>query len=822
MPSFPYFTTMLRTTTPTSTRQLTPPTATSLTLPSTFPALQPVWLPEGTYRICTDESEYADMLTEVEDEDEVAAEEMECTDETVGEKEVVRWDTLYSLDSIATDAEMLDQGEQQVYSPLPLSVPRSSFFGGEVSVECLFDADMPFASDEELFVRSVFDAVAAPCTALGLLEDKDEVVEEVTLLDTSELKLLPSVAVQGFCDPVALWTEAEALPVGGEEEEEEEEEEEVVVKREGRSLIPALSLFSEMEVESVQPELVLDAEAQEQEKKKDSFDLLHTDSTWTLEDDPVLRYITSQTFLPGLDTIAEVVVRSAFIQYDNSDIDALYQATTAFVQDRYDGECACLDDKPAAPRLPGENYLLVDNEGVFGLSVARPRAEDIFELLDAVVDPDEFDDDDDDEEDVLGGEFLYDDDEDDLPRAGVFYDAAAGGMVAFVALDQLLYPTTSIAKYPPSIVLADSQTSHYKFFDDEDHVSDISDSDADDVSMVQSSEWPYFDTNTQQYMGYTTLEYLLQTDQPSELTYFDADSQQYVGYTAFNQLLQIDADQMRPVVHQDFNDLFDQLVEEVAELLQNELDELDETDLPSPQVQTPTRPSRNAPVQGRLRGFQRVGPYKMYSSHQRPTMQSRRNVQLVLQPQQLYDVEEDEDEEEEDCLSPPSSAHLLEFTTHCAVVKTLATRRASFLLDDDEPESSMPSPTSQATEPSTDGQYEHMFADAIWTMSPDLALTNPSHASSSSSIVPVLSWPQHNFPSLPVLEAFGTEIHNHLALIFNCLNTGRSHKLPALSNDLTWALNALVSEYPSMTLLGSLGVAVEILVERMVASSVVA
>ncbi|EFQ85411.1 hypothetical protein PTT_19651, partial [Pyrenophora teres f. teres 0-1] len=214
MPSFPYFTTMLRTTTPTSTRQLTPPTATSLTLPSTFPALQPVWLPEGTYRICTDESEYADMLTEVEDEDEVAAEEMECTDETAGEKEVVRWDTLYSLDSIATDAEMLDQGEQQVYSPLPLSVPRSSFFGGEVSVECLFDADMPFASDEELFVRSVFDAVAAPCTALGLLEDKDEVVEEVTLLDTSELKLLPSVAVQGFCDPVALWTEAEALPVG--------------------------------------------------------------------------------------------------------------------------------------------------------------------------------------------------------------------------------------------------------------------------------------------------------------------------------------------------------------------------------------------------------------------------------------------------------------------------------------------------------------------------------------------------------------------------------------------------------------------------------
>ncbi|KAA8612671.1 hypothetical protein PtrV1_13240 [Pyrenophora tritici-repentis] len=696
MPSFPYFTTMFSSTTPASTRQLTPPTICSLTLPSTFPALQPVWCSAHTYHICTDESAYADMLTGMEDEDEVAAEEMDMAE--VEE----RWSCLYPLAGVFEDAEV-NVEEQQVCAPLP--VPRSSFFGGEVSVECLFDAETPFASDEELWLRSVFDPVAAPCAVLDPLLEEEE-IEEVTLVDTSELKLLPSVAVRDFRDPVAAWAEAEALPV-------------------------TVSV----------PEAVLDTEVQE------------TNSTWTLEDDPVLRYVTSQTFLPGLDNFSDISIHSAFPQYDNADIDALYQATTSFVKDRYDGECTCLDGKPAAPHSPGENYLLVNNEDVFGFSAARPQAEDIFELLDATVDADM--------EDFTPG---------------------------------------------------------YELTEDEDHVSDMSDSDADDVSMVQSSEWSYFDTDTQQYIGYTALEHLLQTNQPSELPYFDADSQQDAGCTAFDQILPIDADQMPPLVHRDFDELFDKLVEEVTALLQDELDKLDDIDPPPPQVETLTQPPRKAPVQERrLRGFRQVGPYMMYSSHQRSTMRSRRNVQLVLQPQQLYNIEEDK--EEEDCLSPVSSAESLDFTTHFTVVKTLATRRANFL-DDDEPESSMPSPASQATEPPlTDSQYEDMFADAIWTMSPDLALTNPSHTS-SSSIVPVTSWSQHDFPPLPVLEAFATEIHNHLALIFDCLNTRRSHELPGLSNDLTWALNALASEYPSMTLLGSLGLAVEILVERMVASSV--
>ncbi|RMZ67382.1 d-lactate dehydrogenase [Pyrenophora seminiperda CCB06] len=243
----------------------------------------------------------------------------------------------------------------------------------------------------------------------------------------------------------------------------------------------------------------------------------------------------------------------------------------------------------------------------------------------------------------------------------------------------------------------------------------------------------------------------------------------------------------------------------------------DETDVPSPQISK--GPPRYPLVQGRLQGFKRVEPYMSCSSHQRSTMRSRCYIQLVLEPQRLHAIEE----EGEDYLSPPSSADSLKFTMHCGVVKSLAMRRGNFLDDECEdgngPEFSMTSFENQSTKTLIDRQYEDMFADAIWTVSPGLALTNPSHTSSST---PVSLSSLHYFPSLSVLEAFGIEIHNHLALIFDCMNNGRSHELPTLSNDLNWALNALASDYPTMTLLGTLGIVVEILVERMVASSVVA
>jgi hypothetical protein len=106
-----------------------------------------------------------------------------------------------------------------------------------------------------------------------------------------------------------------------------------------------------------------------------------------------------------------------------------------------------------------------------------------------------------------------------------------------------------------------------------------------------------------------------------------------------------------------------------------------------------------------------------------------------------------------------------------------------------------------------------MFTDAIWDTAPDLALAQPSRETYATIT------PAGCLPPPPLLEALEIEIHNRLTFIFNCLNNGRFDELPALSNDLHWNLCALVHDYPAMALLDSLGAAVEILVERTVASA---
>ncbi|RMZ67383.1 d-lactate dehydrogenase [Pyrenophora seminiperda CCB06] len=371
---------VLRTATNVSGRRLTPPTTVDITLPSMFSSLEPVWF-SGPYAISQDEADYADLLTDVSEVDELYAEKMEYA----------------------------NTEEEQLVCP-----PFSSFFGGEVSVERLFDAEMPLASDEELWRRSVFDPIAAPIVVPTLIPGEVAALE-IELLDVSELEQLPTAAVPGFCDPVAAWADFEALPVAHQLVEEEIEVA-GATKREGRSLIPAMTLL-----QSSAPEAGPVVDTEEQEQKMNSLDLLTANPTCSLEHDPVLRHITAHAFLPCPDL------------YDNIDID---EGMEELVND---------------DRFGGDGNA-----------------------------------------DELDGEFL-DDEVEDFLRVGVFFDAAAGSMVAFVTLHQLLYPTTCIAEYP-FITFGEEPTDN-----NNKEVSDMSDSDVDDVS----------------YMGYTVLKQLLQTKQPS-------------------------------------------------------------------------------------------------------------------------------------------------------------------------------------------------------------------------------------------------------------------------------------------------------------------
>jgi hypothetical protein len=165
------------------------------------------------------------------------------------------------------------------------------------------------------------------------------------------------------------------------------------------------------------------------------------------------------------------------------------------------------------------------------------------------------------------------------------------------------------------------------------------------------------------------------------------------------------------------------------------------------------------------------------------------------------------------CLSPPSSPDSLDFEDEQAFVCLSSVRRGSFI-DDGLPiaaafASDYP-PCSQliATCPSVDD----MLTDDIWYVSPNLPLTHPSRASAATLA------PTAHFPDIDTLEVYEIEIHSMLTIVFDCMNNGRQHELPALSNDLHWALSAL-AHYPGMAVLGNLGAVVEILVERLVAST---
>jgi hypothetical protein len=107
---------------------------------------------------------------------------------------------------------------------------------------------------------------------------------------------------------------------------------------------------------------------------------------------------------------------------------------------------------------------------------------------------------------------------------------------------------------------------------------------------------------------------------------------------------------------------------------------------------------------------------------------------------------------------------------------------------------------------------DDMFTDNIWYVSPNLPLTHPSRASAATLA------PTARFPDIDTLEVYEIEIHSMLTIMFDCMNNGCQHELPAVSNDLHWALSAL-AHYPGMAVLGSLGAVVEILVERLVTST---
>ncbi|KAG9188605.1 hypothetical protein G6011_07310 [Alternaria panax] len=731
-------------------------------LPSTHTSLTPIYgflYPSATEET-RNEDDYSDILTDVTDADEVYAEQCEASSVTKSLMRSLR--RVDSLDLVSNDINGPSSMKKTLTrSKITLEPSQknkqlscASFWRASEYAELLFDADTPFASDEDLALRSIFapGSIPEPVTRLAT-RSHDKHFPTPKLINTSHLRIQPDLAVRELHDRIPNIPDFDAPPLSKQVRDVRPKS---TFRLEGRSLLCSHPpVFAEETV---------------------------TGEPWQLEHDPVLRYTTASSLLPGLDNLQNITARSATIQYDHS-IEDLYYATSSFLDDCHDGECTCLDGKMHSLRVPGENFKLSEKDDNFDFSVRRPTAKDIFQSIDELVDADMFDVHDDSK--GFSGEVLH------IP--GVHFDTNPQDVGASMVLDRLLCSSSFDAL---SLVC------------DNENDSDVSDSDAETFSLTQHPE----------------------------LTYVDANTHQCVAYTALNQLLAMEEDETRPVIHRDTPDEDNEPAEiGLAKLVYlPPRAEGHATLLPlqsSPNLHRSSSDSNSgisrppALVQPELNlrpiARQRCEPYGLYSSnrsrHQRQLPQLKLDIQLLPNHQPLSMVPE----EKPPCSSSSSSAESLNFAEHRGFVKPLERRRLGFLDDGGEGKDGSEPPATPNTAPdciyevlniTNIKDYEDLFADTIWNSTPDLKLTKRSQEAYANTA------PASVIPPSPLLEALKIEIHSRLTFMFNCMNSGLFNELPALSSDLHWTLCALANDYPALTLLDTLGVAVEILVERMVAS----
>jgi hypothetical protein len=435
----------------TSGRRLTPSTIADITLPSTFSSLMPVWV-SGPALVVEEAEAYDDLLTDVTDADEIAAEQANELDSC----------EQFDFDFLNIFTEDLDgpSGTQHIPESateedeqLDCLIPYPAQYA-----EVLFDAATPYASDEDLALRATFAPEALPsqpACSVGA-EERSPTPE---LLDTSELKQQPTVAAHNFHDAVSGMLDCNFSPIA----DRFQETVSAYIPRQGRSLMRPAPMFEEAFTEA--PVIAETQPAAEPAQGKPKPVTANAVPDCLVEYDRVLRRITGTSFLPGLQHLCNITARPAFIQCDYN-----------------------LDGKSEAFRVPGENFLLADNDDSYGLSVERPSAQSIFDIIDDLVDDEMLDEADTtdaspDVFDIIDEFFdadMFDDDLDsqdnanieELPRLGVFFDISTRTMVTFVAISQVLYPPTS----------------HI--------VSNIADCDIDDnVSYMSDDEYNYSETS---------------------------------------------------------------------------------------------------------------------------------------------------------------------------------------------------------------------------------------------------------------------------------------------------------------------------------------
>jgi hypothetical protein len=313
----------------------------------------------------------------------------------------------------------------------------------------------------------------------------------------------------------------------------------------------------------------------------------------------------------------------------------------------------------------------------------------------------------------------------------------------------------------------------------------------------------------------------LSTPRLSELTYVDTDRQQLVGYTAFNQLLiDMGDDELPNRIHRedyglDDDEVFIDGVLEINEVRRvYQLSDL-QPSLPSQRGNSPFDLDFHGASHSVMTNTtlpRSINSLRSYSSRRR----SKRRPQLTITTQlsNIAEGSSDEDHTQPSTSSASSSDASIDFAEHRGFVQALSARRADFL-DDENSDDVMATPQSVSVFRSPTVErfivIDH-FDNPIWHHEVNLYLAMPltpvDPCSPSADI----------FPDVDILESLETELYELMATLFTCLNTGQFAEAQELGVDLQWALGAITGVFPCLALLQRLGVAVEILLELVVAS----
>jgi hypothetical protein len=295
----------------------------------------------------TDESE-ADVAKQVGAHF-APVEEVESIEDTIltGVIRCINQDPTFRL--IGVEPKIAPQFEQQLCRPYAAST-------------IMFDSAVPEESDDELLVRSAFFLDDEP----ALITDVDAADEVVTtteptpeLLDTSDLNVRPTrVDDTPLHDAVSQLLDIDIQDI-------DETAFMVAVQRAGRSLMRDPPPFSDDD-ETVACDNVLELELDEQGKPtKRKLNQLDRDCGprgWELESDRVLRQITGQAFLPGIEHLTNIEARATFLCYEDGII-KVQEDDTAFLSDRSEDKCSCVEGEVGRiVVLPGEDLLLSDTK----------------------------------------------------------------------------------------------------------------------------------------------------------------------------------------------------------------------------------------------------------------------------------------------------------------------------------------------------------------------------------------------------------------------------------------------------------------------------